>query len=61
MVIAKLGKIKGSGKAVLTTSRIVLLNQDDSLFKSFDLPLTLMYNENFVQPVFGSNYIEGMV
>ena len=59
--INQIGKIRGTGKCVLTTTRMVLINDDGSQFKSFDLPLALIFNENFVQPIFGSNYIDGMV
>jgi len=45
-----MGKLKGKGNCILTTNRIVLLNDKggakDTL-KSFDLPLALMFNESF--------------
>ena len=44
---------------ILTTARIVCLNQKNSAFKAFDLPLALTYNESFEQPIFGANYIKG--
>jgi WW domain-binding protein 2 len=28
-------------------------------FKSFDIPLALMFGEKFEQPIFGSNYLCG--
>jgi len=31
------------------------------MLKGVDLPLALMFKENFIQPVFGANYIEGWV
>lgn len=30
-------------------------------FKSFDIPLLNIYKESFEQPIFGSNYLQGMV
>ena len=44
---------------ILTTARIVCLNQKNTAFKAFDLPLALTYNESFEQPIFGANYIKG--
>ena len=44
---------------ILTTARIVCLNNKNSAFKAFDLPLALTYNESFEQPIFGANYIKG--
>lgn len=59
----KIGKLKGKGRLFLTSKRIILLNdrgaKTDQL-KSFDLPLTLIFKEEFVQPLFGSNYFTGM-
>lgn len=47
-------------QVVLTTSRIVCINKEtNALFKCFDLPIALIYKENFEQPIFGSNYIGG--
>ena len=43
---------------ILTTARIVCLNNKNSAFKAFDLPLALTYNESFEQPIFGANYIK---
>jgi len=46
---------------ILTTCRIVVVNQkENSPFKAFDLPLGLMKNEDFKQPIFGANYISGI-
>ena len=59
-----MGKLKGKGRAILTTNRIVLVKKDfndGDKFKSFDLPLALMFNESFEQPIFGANYIKGTV
>ena len=60
--IEGMGKLKGKGKCILTTNRIVLVNksQSDSL-KAFDLPLHLMFKESFEQPIFGANYVKGVV
>ena len=59
--IDKLGKLKGDSKALLTSSRLILLNSENrgGSFKAFDLPLALIYGENFVQPIFNANYLEG--
>ena len=57
-----IGKMKGKGNMVLTSQRIVLLNcngKSGDSFKAFDIPLALMYNESFEQPIFGANYIKG--
>jgi hypothetical protein len=46
---------------ILTTCRVVVINtKENSPFKSFDLPLGLMKNEDFKQPIFGANYICGV-
>ena len=60
--IEGIGKMKGKGNMVLTSQRLVLLNcrgnpKDD--LKAFDIPLALMFNESFEQPIFGANYIKG--
>ena len=52
-------KYEGKGLMILTTCRIVCINKKESKFKSFDLPLALIYKEHFKQPIFGSNYIGG--
>lgn len=60
--VKSIGKFKGKGKMILTTNRIVLINQNkDENFKAFDLPLALMFKESFEQPIFGANYIKGTV
>lgn len=59
-----MGKLKGKGSCILTTNRIVLLNEkggSKDTLKAFDLPLALMFNESFEQPIFGANYIKGTV
>jgi len=58
-----MGKLKGKGICILTTNRIILVNQaakPSDTFKAFDLPLHLMFNESFEQPIFGANYIKGV-
>ena len=57
-----MGKLKGRGRSILTTRRIILINEkkNDSL-KSFELPLHFMFKESFEQPIFGANYIQGVV
>lgn len=58
--IEGMGKLKGKGRSILTSNRIVLLNDrggSDNVLKAFDLPLALMFKESFEQPIFGANYI----
>mmetsp|Transcript_15339 Transcript_15339/g.23620 ORF Transcript_15339/g.23620 Transcript_15339/m.23620 type:complete len:153 (+) Transcript_15339:17-475(+) len=60
--IEGMGKLKGKGRCILTTSRIILIKkhyEEGDAFKSFDLPLALMFDESFEQPIFGANYIKG--
>jgi hypothetical protein len=53
-------KYTGKGNMILTTSRIICVNNKNSSgFKSFDLPLALISGEDFKQPIFGANYICG--
>jgi hypothetical protein len=55
-----MGKLKGAGKVIVTTARLVLINpQGKPEFKSFDLPLALTHHEKFEQPIFGANYWAG--
>jgi hypothetical protein len=44
----------------LTSARLVFVtkNYTTDYFKSFDLPLALMRNLKFEQPIFGSNYLD---
>ena len=44
---------------ILTSCRVICVNQKSSAFKAFDLPLSLISNEGFEQPIFGANYIRG--
>lgn len=60
MKVKKGNKYSGKGEVILTTCRLVCVNNDKkSMFKSFDLPLALIYSEKFTQPIFGSNYLGG--
>jgi hypothetical protein len=55
-----LGKFKGRGHLVLSTTRVVLINnKQDSQLKAFDLPLALISGEKFEQPILGANYWKG--
>lgn len=47
----------------MTTCRLVLINisKKETPFKAFDIPLALLIKEDFKQPFFGANYIEGTV
>lgn len=45
---------------ILTTCRIVCISKNlSNPFKAFDIPLGLLKNEEFKQPIFGANYIGG--
>ena len=44
---------------ILTSARVICLNEKNSAFKAFDLPLALISNEDFQQPIFGANYLCG--
>lgn len=44
---------------ILTSARVICLNEKNSAFKAFDLPLSLISNEGFAQPIFGANYLHG--
>jgi hypothetical protein len=55
-----MGKLKGEGKLILTTSRLVLINPGGKPeFKAVDLPLALTHHEEFKQPMFGANNWHG--
>lgn len=56
-----MGKLKGKGKLIITTLRLVLINEAGVDFKAFDIPYGNLFNEKFCQPIFGSNYWEGSV
>jgi hypothetical protein len=46
--IKGMGKLKGQGKVIVTTVRLVLINPGGKPeFKSFDLPLALTHHEKF--------------
>ena len=44
---------------ILTSCRVICVNKNKSAFKAFDLPLSLISQEGFAQPIFGANYIHG--
>jgi hypothetical protein len=44
---------------ILTSCRIICLNKSSSAFRAFDLPLSLISEEGFAQPIFGANYLHG--
>ena len=44
---------------MVTTARIVLINQTKSDVRSFDIPFAYMFNEKFKQPLFGDDYFAG--
>ncbi len=52
----------GKGYVILTTCRLVCVNNPkyQSPFKAFDIPLALINKEEFKQPFFGANYIQGI-
>ena len=45
---------------ILTSVRVICINEKNSAFKAFDLPLSLISNESFEQPIFGANYLYGI-
>ena len=57
--IEGMGKLKGKGKMILTTLRLVLINKKGGDLQAFDLPHGNTYKEKFEQPFFGSNYWGG--
>mmetsp|Transcript_26720 Transcript_26720/g.49031 ORF Transcript_26720/g.49031 Transcript_26720/m.49031 type:complete len:222 (-) Transcript_26720:95-760(-) len=58
------GRLTGHGQFFFSTTRIVFVatgktsRQD---FKAFEIPLPLMRDEKFQQPIFGANYLEGQL
>jgi hypothetical protein len=62
--IQGMGKLKGKGKLIITTLRLVLVNEQASGqggFRAFDIPYANLFAEAFKQPVFGANFWEGKV
>ena len=56
---ARLGVLKGAGKIIFTTVRIVFIpTRPSPTFQSFDIPLQGISSETFKQPVFGANRLE---
>jgi hypothetical protein len=45
---------------ILTSVRVICINEKNSAFKAFDLPLSLISSESFEQPIFGANYLYGI-
>mmetsp|Transcript_37881 Transcript_37881/g.98003 ORF Transcript_37881/g.98003 Transcript_37881/m.98003 type:complete len:199 (+) Transcript_37881:62-658(+) len=57
-------KLKGTGVFFLSSTRIVFLAKTKSSradFKSFEIPLTKLDKPRFHQPIFGANYLGGVV
>ena len=42
-----MGKLKGKGKMILTTLRLVLINKGDGELRAFDLPHANTFKEKF--------------
>lgn len=67
--IKDLGRFRAkNGRIILTTLRIVFVrDEEDSRsstsdnFRSFEIPIAYISKEQFVQPIFGANYLEGDV
>jgi len=59
------GKFSASGVFFLTNYRIVFLKsgkvESHKGFSSFEIPMNLISNPDFKQPIFGANYMEGHV
>lgn len=54
-------KYMGKGEIILTTCRIICLNnKNNNALKAFDLPISLISEEAFKQPIFGANYLYGV-
>ena len=55
------GIFSGKGRMILTTCRIVLVNemQEEGKFQAFDLPFATTYDEKFKKPFFGKSFLEG--
>lgn len=53
-------KYQGTGSAILTTCRMIIVNSNrvDTL-KAYELPLSMIINEKYCQPLLGTNYIMG--
>jgi len=54
----------GKGAFFLTSNRVVFLREGrvpEGEWTSFDIPLSLMQNPHFRQPIFGANYLDGHV
>jgi len=52
-----MGRLTGKGKAILTSNRLLLVNNPGSALKVFDIPLPLVFHEKFILPIFNANYI----
>ena len=57
IIIDPMGRLTGVGKALLTSSRLILINRSDQALKAFDIPLALVIEEEFVHPMFNADYI----
>ena len=45
--IQGMGKLKGKGKLILTTLRLVLVTDSNPDFRAFDIPFANLYGEKF--------------
>ena len=55
-----MSKLGGKGKVYLTSARLIFVNKSfkNSKFKAIDMPVAMMRDFKFKQPVFGSNYLQ---
>jgi len=56
-----MGTLKGKGRLILTTLRLVLVNEHGKDFRAFDIPYANLFLEKFHDRVFGAKYWEGTV
>ena len=55
-----MSKLGGKGKVYLTSARLIFVNKSykKSKFKAIDMPVAMMRDFKFKQPIFGSNYLQ---
>ena len=47
IIIDGLGRLQGSGKCILTSSRLCLINTSGGALRAFDVPLALVFDEGY--------------
>ena len=58
--VPSMSVLTASGSVYLTTARLIFVNGDfvKDKFRALDMPVAMIGNISFKQPVFGSNYLE---